>query len=174
MITEDEALNLLRKYISDEKRIKHSLGVADIAFEIATKIKQKNPLLVIDPYRVKLAALLHDIGRAKVGVHEFNTIEILKNEGLADLAKIAFHGFVYETALLEKDRNADRYLPSSLENKIVIFADMHYNLDGQRVSLEERLSDIEVRFKDDKDVLAAVNLGKPRMEKLDKEIQSLM
>ncbi|MFH1894355.1 MAG: HD domain-containing protein [Patescibacteria group bacterium] len=174
MIAEKEALELLKRYVDNEKTIKHCLGVAEVAFEIATKINQKNPSLGINPEKVKIAALLHDIGRAKEGVHEFNTVEILENEGLADLAKIAFHGFVYESALLKGEKELDKYLPFSIENKIIVIADMHYNQKGQNVNLKERFADIKERYKDDKDFLEILKLAKPRMEKLEKEINDLM
>jgi len=174
MITESEALELLKKYAVNEKTIKHCLGVAGVAFEIATKIKQKNLSLEINPEKVKIAALLHDIGRAKEGKHELNTVDILKNEGLADLAEVTFHGFIYETALLKKEKDAEKYLPSSLENKIIVIADMHYNQNEQRVSLDERFSDIEKRYKNDKNFLKILKLAKLRMEKLDKELDDLM
>jgi len=86
MISENEALQLLKKYLNNDKVVRHCLCVADIAGEIATKIKQKNSFLVINPEKVRIAALLHDIGKYKEGFHELNTIEVLSKEGLDDIA----------------------------------------------------------------------------------------
>jgi putative nucleotidyltransferase with HDIG domain len=169
-----KALELLKKYLgSNEKTIKHCLGVSEVAFEIATKISWKNPALGVNPDKVKIAGLLHDIGRSKEGQHEFNTVEILKNEGLADLAQITMHGQVYEAALLRGEKDAEKYLPTLLENKIVVMADMYYNQSEQRVSLAERYADIQERYKGDEKFLKSVRLAKSRMEKLEEEINSL-
>lgn len=173
MINYDQALALLKRYLTDGKTIKHCLGVADVAYEIATKIKQKNLSLDINPEKVKIAALLHDIGRYKEGTHELNTVEVLKKEGLTDIAKIAMHGFVYEMPLL-KDGGNDKFLPKTIENKIVVLADMYYNHSEQRVSLKERFADIEKRYKKDKDFLETVQLAKSRLQKLETEIKALM
>jgi len=172
MITEKEALKLL-KSLADKKNIRHCIGVSEVAFELATKIKQKNPLLKVDPLKVKIAALLHDIGKSKDGVHELNTVKILKNERLDDIADISMHGFLYEIFSFE-GKNADKFLPKNLENKIVVLADMYYNQNGKRVDLEERFADIEKRYKNDKAFLGATHLAKPRMEQLEHEINSLI
>lgn len=173
MITYDQALLLLKRYLTDEKTIKHCLGVADVAYEMAIKIKQKNLSLDINPEKVKIAALLHDIGRYKEGLHELNTVEVLKKEGFDDIAKIAMHGFIYETPLA-KNTAPDKFLPKTIENKIIVLADMYYNQNEERVSLKERFEDIEKRYKNDKDFLQTVQLAKNRIQKLETEIKDLM
>ncbi|MEI7890450.1 MAG: HD domain-containing protein [bacterium] len=172
MINQDDALRLLRQYVNDEKIIKHCIGVANIAFGIALKIKAKN-FLEINPDRVKIAALLHDIGKFKDGIHEINTVEILKNEGLDYIAKIAMHGFAYEIFLLKGEESSE-YLPKNLENKIVVLADMYYNQDEKRVSLDERLLDIKERYRNDKDFMKVLVNGETRMRILEDEIKLLM
>ncbi len=170
MITEKEAVQLLESMASD-KNVKHCRGVAEAAFELATKIKKKNSQLNIDPLKIKIAALLHDIGKCREGVHELNTIEILKREGLDDIADIAMHGFLYEICLLE-GKNTHGLLPKNLENKIVVLADMYYNQKEERVSLEQRFEDMESRYGDL--FLKAIRLAKPRMIKLEEEISNLI
>lgn len=171
MIKKDEALKLLKKYINIEGIIRHSLGVSEIGFEISSKIKNKNQDLKIDPNKVEIACLLHDIGRAREGIHELNTVEILTNEGLADIADIAFHGFVYEKFLMKGDCKKI-YLPNSIENKIVVLADSYFA--QIKLTLDERFLDLEERYKDNKDIIDAMRLAKPRFYELEKEIQSLM
>lgn len=173
MITHKEALALLKRYIDDEKIIKHCLGVADIAYELASKIKRKN-LVPIDVDKVEIAALLHDIGKYKEGMHAFHSVDVLKKEGLHDIAELVMHGFIHEIFVLEMDEEATNYLPRTIENKIVALADMYYNQDEQRVSLDERLADIIKRYKNDKAYLQAVRLGKKRFKKLEAEIFALM
>ncbi len=173
MITENEALQLLKKYMKNERIIKHCLGAADVAYEIASKIHTKNPDLGINPNKVKIAALLHDIGRCRDGVHEFNTIDILKREGLSDIAEIAMHGFLYEI-LEQRGEGTGNLLPRKLENKVVALADMYYNQDEQRVSLNQRMDDIAVRHRGEKEFLKAMELARKRFEELESEINSLM
>jgi hypothetical protein len=57
---------------------------------------------------------------------------------------------------------------------MVALADMYYNQNEQRVSLDERLADIIKRYKNDKTTLQAVRLGKKRFKKLEAEIFTLM
>jgi putative nucleotidyltransferase with HDIG domain len=174
MITHQEALALLKRYIDDEKIIKHCLGVADIAYELASKIKRKN-LVPIDVDKVEIAALLHDIGKYyKEGMHEFHSVDVLKKEGLHDIAELVMHGFIHEIFVLKMDEEATNYVPRTIENKMVALADMYYNQNEQRVSLDERLADIIKRYKNDKTSLQAVRLGKKRFKKLEAEIFTLM
>jgi putative nucleotidyltransferase with HDIG domain len=170
MITEKEALQLLQK-TATEKNIKHCKGVAEVAFELAIKIEKNNPSIGINPLKIKIAALLHDIGKSKDGIHELNTIEILKKEGLDDIADIAMHGFLYEVCLLE-GKNTDGLLPKNLENKIVVLADMYFNQKEGRVSLEERFEDMESRYTGV--FLEAIRLAKPRMKQLEEELNGLI
>jgi putative nucleotidyltransferase with HDIG domain len=173
MITEDKALKLLRRYIDNKKTINHCIGVSSIAYKIASKIKKKNPLMNIDPEKIKIAALLHDIGKCKKGIHEINTIEILKKEDLDDIAKITMHGFIYEIFLLKGDKNL-KFLPQTIENKIVALSDMYFNQNEQRVNLKDRISDILERYNNDKDFIKAVELAIPRFERLENKINSLL
>ena len=82
MITEQEALELLKKYTLPQQVIDHCKGVSAICFEMANKILAKHPDLPIAPEKVKIAGLLHDIGKSQPGIHEINTVHILKKEGL--------------------------------------------------------------------------------------------
>jgi len=83
------------------------------------------------------------------------------------------HGFIYEIFLLKGKENKN-FLPQSLENKIVVLADMYYNQAEQRVELDDRLDDIEARYKDDKDFLKAIQPARRRMKELESEIVLLM
>lgn len=173
MITEDDAINLLNKYGIDEKVKIHSKGVSEVAFETASEILRNNPSLNINPYKVKIAALLHDIGKSKDGLHEINSIEILKKEGLEDVAKIVMHGLVYELFILDGFTRPE-FLPVNLENKIVIFSDLHFNQNNERVSFNERINDIIIRHKNNKKLIKALNIGMNRLIILENEISKLI
>jgi putative nucleotidyltransferase with HDIG domain len=142
MLTEHAALELLRKYISDEGRISHSIGVAEFAFSLASKIHAEHPELAIDPVKVKTAALLHDIGRGRGGDHELAGVEILRNEGQSDLAAIIIHGSIYEITLL-RGKPDTSLIPATIENKIVAYSDTRFK--DRPMSMKERWSEIEAR-----------------------------
>lgn len=173
MITPQQALELLKHYLKVESRINHCVGVSVIAFELANQIKVRNPSLNINPEKIKIAGLLHDIGYSKEGFHETNGQKILINEGLDEIADIIMHGIIYEQIFLQTGKYDEKYLPLSVENKIVVLADMYCNQKQQRVTLDERIADIEERYKDDKDFLKAARLAWPRFKRIEKEIMNL-
>ena len=173
MITYTQALSLIKKYKLPEVTVSHSKGVSQICFEIANAILGKNPGIGINPEKVRIAGLLHDIGRSKSGTHEMNTMEILQAEDLPDIAEIAAHGFLFEYYKLQGQEKND-YLPKTLENKIVVLSDMYYNQNQERVTLDERFDDILKRYSEDPEFIKIVQLAKPRMEALEREILALM
>jgi putative nucleotidyltransferase with HDIG domain len=174
MITEQQALEILKRHLNVESRIDHCIGVSNIAFDLASRIKKKNPSLNINPEKIKIAGLLHDIGYSKEGFHEVNGQGILISEGLYEIANITMHGIIYEQVFLQTGKYDKKYLPSSLENKIVILADMYYNQRRQRVTLDERIADIEQRYKGNEAFLKAARLAWPRFKHLEKEIMTLL
>ncbi|MCF7917484.1 HD domain-containing protein [Candidatus Gracilibacteria bacterium] len=174
MIPYAQGLALLKKYISDEKRIRHSEGVAEIAFRTATKIKTKYPKQKVNPEKVRLAGLLHDIGYGiPTGHHEINSVEILQKEGMSDIADIVLHGYVYEIHLLEGiDEKA--YLPTTLENKIVIFADLVCDHNQEITDIKERILEIQHRKKHDIDRVLALKMAEFRLLRIENEIYDLL
>lgn len=132
-MNEEEAIELLKKYAPNdgvfEIVLAHSRKVEEIALRIALKIADHYH---IDIEFLKVAALLHDIGRFKTGVGEktiFHGVEgglILREEGHPDLARVAENhegaGITKHEAvklgLPEKD-----YLPETIEEKIITHAD---------------------------------------------------
>jgi putative nucleotidyltransferase with HDIG domain len=171
MISENDALNLLYKYNIVPGRIHHSIGVAKTAFEIATSIHSRHPQLSIDPEKVKIAALLHDIGRAMPGDHEINTITVLKREGLEDIASITMHGSCYEIMQLRGIENPS-LIPQTIENKIVAYADAIYK--DRPVTLKERWLEIEHRRADETEKIASLHKAKERFLAMEHEIRELM
>jgi putative nucleotidyltransferase with HDIG domain len=170
-ISKSAALELLRKYGLPEKRIKHSIGVAQFAFKLAKQIHAKHPELSVDPAKVRIAGLLHDIGRSQSGDHEINSVRILKQEGLADIAAIVMHGTVYETMRL-RGRDDRSLLPHSLENKIVAYADARFRLSV--VTLKKRMDEIKVRRANDIEKVKAVDMAMKRFYRLEKELLALI
>lgn len=170
MITENEALALLRRYVDDEKRIAHCTAVAEFACDLASRILEKHPGLPVNPQKVRIAGLLHDIGRGLPGDHEANSVDILKKEGLGDVAGIVMHGTLYE---IRKLRGLDdrSLLPQTLENKIVAYADARVKL--RPMSLEERWADIEKRRGNDAEKMGSLRMAQARFYALERELTGL-
>jgi hypothetical protein len=175
MINKRSALSLLHKHTKHLPNAdwlkRHVMWVSEIAFEIAKKIKKKHPRLKIHPHKVKIAWLLHDIWKAKDWDHELNSVKILKKEWLSEIADIIIHSFVYELFLLEWKEKKE-YLPKTLENKIIIYADYLFN--DEKVTLKERIREIRERKKDEPKRIAALKLAESRLYDIEKEIKSLM
>ena len=170
MISEPEALLLLRKYLASERRIAHSMLVADFAYGLASRIHAAHPALPLDPAKVKIAALLHDVGRGQVGDHELNSVAILKQEGLHEIAAIVIHGTIYEIMLL-RGRDDPSLLPRTIENKIVAYADARCK--DRLVDMRERWAEIEVRRKDEGEKIASLRMAKERFFALESELLGL-
>jgi putative nucleotidyltransferase with HDIG domain len=170
MITESEALVLLRKYLDSEGRIAHSILVADFAFALASRIHAAHPELEVDPAKVKIGALLHDIGRGRKGDHELNSVEILSSEGLPELAAIVMHGSIYEIMLL-RGRDDPALLPQSIENKIVAYADARCK--NEVMTMQDRWAEIEERRKDETEKIASLRMAKERFFALERELLEL-
>jgi uncharacterized protein len=140
-----EALELLRSVGCSRQVIQHCLAVARKALKIAERVKAcGHP---VDLRLVELGALLHDIGRAVTHdiSHGVEGGKILRERGLKELARFAeCHlgaGIPAEEArglgLPKRD-----YLPTSLEEKIVAYADKLVAGSGE-ISYEEARAQLE-------------------------------
>ena len=174
MITELEAIKLLKKYKLNKKTINHCVWVWNIAYELSCKILNKNSVLKINPKKVKIAWILHDIWKCMDWIHELNTLKILKNEWLNKIASISVHWFLFEYFKEKWDINYEKYLPKTIENKILVLADMYYNQNQQKITINERFDDILNRYKEDKHFCKIVRIAKKRILLLEKELLKLM
>lgn len=170
MISWNDALQLLRRRGVGEERVCHSVGVASFAYDVARRIAGRHPELPLDPDKVRIAGLLHDIGRGGSGDHETESVRILREEGLDSIAAIVMHGTLYEASVLRGAPDPS-LLPLTLENKIVAYADARYRL--QPVSLERRFEEIKQRRANDKDKVRAVDMARNRFEDLERELEEL-
>lgn len=79
MMSREEALNLLRKYLSDEKMVKHCIAVEAILRSIARRLGENEDIW-------GLAGLLHDIDydyvERDMKKHGLEALNILKNRDL--------------------------------------------------------------------------------------------
>ena len=131
MITEKEAIELLKKYSTDERSFKivlnHVKEVQRVALRIASKING------VDIELIRIGSLLHDIGRFAVKGqdptrHGMLGGEILRKEGLKEFASIAetHVGVGIKKEDIEKqglDLPLRDFVPETKEEKIIAHAD---------------------------------------------------
>lgn len=173
MMTLDEARALLERYGMKPMRREHSEGVARFARTMAETIAGAHPDLALDVDRVEVAALLHDIGRTRPGPHVVNSIDILREEGHEDLACCVPHGTCYEQ-LLQRGIDNPALLPTTLESRIVAYADARWRLGPAPVTLEERFAEIRERRHDEPEKLRSLDMALERIRTMERQLQELM
>lgn len=119
---------LWEKYGLAENVRKHCIAVAELALKIAEAIERNG--YRVDKESVLLGALLHDLGRAITHdpfLHFIKSAELLKAESFEEkIVKIVERHFSAGITAEEAEKlglGAKDYLPESLEEKIVSFAD---------------------------------------------------
>lgn len=169
MRSRERILRILREVGCSSDVVRHSRAVAEESLKIAKKIDANG--YQVDLKRVELGALLHDIGRSRThGVdHGVEGSQILLEMGLEDFTGFSENHLgagidareAKEIGLPEKN-----YLPASLEEKIVTYAD---NLlkSHRAISYQEALNEL-------KEELGPRHSGVRRFEELHKEIRDLM
>jgi putative nucleotidyltransferase with HDIG domain len=172
MISYDSALGLLQRHGVHPRVIHHCIGVSEVAFDFALRVRANDPTLDINPEKVRIAGLLHDLGRCRPRLHEWHTLWILRNEGLGEIADIAMHGTPYERVLLLEGVEDESLLPQTIENKIVAYADLRF---CQRpMSLTERLSDAVARKNASSDAVRIIRQAEERLFALEAEVLALV
>ncbi|MEM2994409.1 MAG: TIGR00295 family protein [Candidatus Bathyarchaeia archaeon] len=141
----NQALELLRKSGCSPNVIKHCVAVAETAVEIAKACKEKG--LNVDLELVEIGALLHDIGRAKTHSvhHAVIGAEIAKSLGLPDqiisIIKRHVGGGITSKEAKKLGWPKDIYIPQTLEEKIVAYADKLIE-GSKRVPIEETIKSL--------------------------------
>jgi uncharacterized protein len=167
--TREQAIELLRKNHCSPQIINHCLAVADLSLEIATQLQKKGQ--TPDLKLVEAGALLHDIGRSKTNSVNHGVIggKIAETEALPEpvIKIIKRHvggGFTPEEAALF-GWPPDVYAPSSLEEKIVSYADkLIDNSNRKRVPIDVEISKLQAKGHKD---------GAERVRKLHEEMTTL-
>jgi len=133
--TRREAVNLLVKAGCSPKVIEHCKRVSDFAVKIAKTCQRKQ--LNVDVKLVEISALLHDIGRSKThGVnHALEGGKIARAFNLPDSVVLIIErhagGGISKEEAKKLGWPARDYLPKTLEEKIVCYADKR--IEGLRI-----------------------------------------
>lgn len=126
MISADCALQVLREEGCSSEVISHIRAVTKKSVEIARRISENGHEVDVD--RVRIGAILHDIGRARTHdvSHGVEGARILRERGLEDFAPFAENhlgaGITREESR-EMDIPTGDCMPESLEEKIVTYGD---------------------------------------------------
>ena len=142
----EQAIELLKDVGCEPKVINHCLAVTDFALQMANKLKVKG--LRIDLQLVEAGAILHDIGRSKThGIdHSLVGAQIAQQKGLPlpiiNIIKRHIGAGITddEAAWLEWPR--DIYVPQTLEEKVVCYADKRIDHD-RVVPIEEEIKKLK-------------------------------
>lgn len=160
-----EALELLRKHKTPERVIAHAQAVAGLVKRLMTGLK-------IDERVVIAGALLHDIGRSKTQGpgHGVESAKILRGHGVdekvARIAETHVGAGIPEREAVELGFPAKDYLPSTLEEMLVCYADKL--MAGDRVMTEAEALD------EFKEKLGPSHPGVGRMKALFKRMSGIL
>ncbi len=164
----EQAIQLLKDAGCSEQVVNHCLAVTELALEIAAKLQAKG--IEIDLGLVETGGLLHDIGRSKTHAvdHSLVGAQVAQNLGLPESVVNIIKRHVgagispEEAAWLGWPK--DNYMPSTLEEKVVTYADKRIDHD-KRTPIE---AEIEKLLRDNHPEAAE------RVSKLHAEIVSLL
>jgi len=132
---EDRALELHRKYGSNDHIIRHCRTVARVSETLVGALKDRG--VRVNEESVIMAALLHDIGRNRTHTihHGFMGAEIVTAEGIgmitADIIRKHVGAGISEEEAKKFGFPDGDYIPRSIEEMVVCFADKM--VDGDRV-----------------------------------------
>ena len=131
----EEAIRILRESGCSPNVIRHCMAVAEIAVKIALKCRERG--VPVDLELIRIGALLHDLGRSKTHSvhHPIVGAKIAEELGLPEaiirIIKRHIGGGLTAEEAAELGWPVENYLPETLEEKIVTYADKL--IDGDKV-----------------------------------------
>jgi putative nucleotidyltransferase with HDIG domain len=171
------ANDLLNSKLSyDKKKIFHSLAVANTCKKIAKRINKIQNSKINIMY-VESIGLVHDIGHSKSNygkpaIHSIEGSLILHNLGFhKEASDIITHSFTPEEAEYCGFKK-DLFIPKTINQKILSFADSIILQNGEITSVEKRIDDIIERYNNTPIAITTLN-AKKRLLKIDNEIRLL-
>jgi len=143
----EQAIQLLRETNCPPQVISHCIAVANYALELANRLQAND--LSIDLSLVEAGALLHDIGRSKThGVdHSIAGAAIAQNLNLpptlVNIIKRHVGAGISSEEAQQLGWPKDNYIPQTLEEKIVCYADKRIDNDKGVVPIEVEISRLQ-------------------------------
>ena len=142
----EQAIKLLQKNHCSPQVIRHCIAVADLAVENAFKLKAKG--IAIDVELVEAGALLHDLGRSKCHTVDHSVVgaQIAQTIGLPDAVIKIIKRHVGAGITADEAQvlgwPKDIYVPQSMEEKIVAYADKLID-HSQRMPIEVEIERLQ-------------------------------
>jgi len=167
--SEQEAIAMLRKSGCNPNVIRHSKAVAKISVEIAKELDRK---MDVDVNLIKVGALLHDIGRSNTHSAEHAVVgaEIARSLGLPlriiSIIERHIGGGITRKEAKELGWPAKSYMPKTIEEKIVAYADKLIE-GSKRVPIDRTIKSFEEK-------LGSEHAAIRRLERLHREMSSLL
>ena len=166
--TPEEALKILRESGCSPNVIRHCKAVAKIATKIALKCREKG--VPVDLELIRIGALLHDLGRSKTHSihHPIVGAKIAEEYGLPEviirIIKRHIGGGLTAQEAAELGWPVENYLPETLEEKIVTYADKL--IDGDKVvPIEKTIEEFKRKLGEDHPSIKRImNLHREIME----------
>jgi len=165
-INRKEALDILRENKCPENVIRHNETVSRQAKIIAEKIKSHG--FPVDTAFVEIAALLHDIGRCRTHgiMHGIEGAKILEDyPEYARACERHLGGGINKAEAKELGMPEKDYIPETLEEKIVTYADKLID-DDRKVPIEDTIRKFKTRLGENHPTIE-------RIRRLSAEIESL-
>jgi uncharacterized protein len=135
----EQALYLLQQNNCPPQVIEHCIAVTDYAVNLATKLETKGYTVNLD--LVEAGSILHDLGRVKTNTVDHGVVggQLGETLGLPQEVVNIIKRHV-GAGITDKEAEAmgwpkDNYVPQTLEEKIVCYADKRID-DGKVVSIE--------------------------------------
>jgi uncharacterized protein len=164
----EQALRLLKENNCSIHIINHCIAVTELSLDLAKKLQAKG--LKIDLTLIEVGAMLHDLGRSETHTvnHSLVGVQIAKKIGLPDsVVNIIKRHVGAGISCDEADWLGwpkDNYIPQTLEEKIVCYADKL--IDHDRVMPVE----VEIEKLQKNEMFEAAE----RVRKLHEEIRDLL
>ncbi|RLG95986.1 TIGR00295 family protein [Candidatus Bathyarchaeota archaeon] len=168
MPTPEEAIEILRESGCSPNVIRHCRAVAEIAVKIALKCRERG--IPVDLELIRIGALLHDLGRSKTHSvhHPVVGAKIAEELGLPEaiirIIKRHIGGGLTAEEAAELGWPVENYLPETLEEKIVTYADKL--IDGDKVvPIEKTIEEFKRKLGEDHPSIKRImNLHREIME----------
>jgi uncharacterized protein len=164
----EQAIILLKENNVPPPVITHCLAVTDLAQKIAVKLEKKGHK--VDLKLVETGALLHDLGRSKTNTVDHSVVgaQIAQTlnlpQSIIDIIKRHVGAGITEAEAQAMGWPEDVYVPQTLEEKVVCYADKRID-QGKVVPIETEIRRLQAGGK-----AAAAE----RVRRLHEEITSLL